>query len=238
MISSNKKRLIVEAIQLGLTNSLHYRNSREISYDNNPWNENLNFVYDSVMNLDGQENLVCFKFNRSSFYLVALFDKDSKTLLCICSDKKFATLFKRSHIDTIHYTDAFCQLSQDPDKTKQTCMFDEIEDKIESIQDLLKKITQNFGLTSEVKHFAILETKITHITAQLQDVKAIYLSKKYNIVNVDEEWRKYIPSNYDSINNSYIENVKERDNYTSYDYPLPIELKNNNANKNNSANKN
>ena len=226
MLAESKKKVIVEAIQLGLTNSLQYRNSREISYDNNPWNENLNFVYDSVMNLDGKENLVCFKFNRSGFYLVAIFDKDSKTLLCICSDKKFISLLKRNHISIIHYTDAFCQLSHDTDKNVQTSMFSEIEDKIDSIKTLLKKITQNFNLISEVKRFAIIETRINHKTSQLLNVRAIYLSKKYNVTSIDEEWRKYIPVDYDAFNNFSIANASN-DNNLSENYLSSLTLKEN-----------
>ena len=137
MLKLEKKNAIVKHIQDGLANASQNKKDRNISFNNNGWNDNLNYIFDSVMQLNGMFDLTCFKFNRSGFYMASIFDKESKTLISICSDKRITTLLSRSHIDTIHYTDAFCQLSKDIDPCQQMNLFGESEDKITSINSLL-----------------------------------------------------------------------------------------------------
>lgn len=219
-MKETSKEYLVEAIQLGLWNSQQNKIDRNIIFNNNAWNDNLNFIFDSVLKLNNQHNLVCFKFSRSGFELVAIFDKNTKTLFSICSENTLSRLLKQDHIDKIHYTHSFCQLSNDKNSIVQEKMFFVIEDNdtINSLNKLLDKITENFEYKNEVERYAIIETKINHKEMKLYNIRAVYLNKEYNISEIDDTWNKYIQTDYEEVfvNNGNIEaqeNEEEDDNY-------------------------
>ena len=122
MINGERKSLIVNAIQMGLWASAQNRADRKLLFNNNIWNDNLNYIFDSVIKLNGKNGLICFQFNRSGFHLVSIFDKESKTLFSICSGRTLNSLLNREYVDTIHYTDSLCQLSSDDNKHIQMKM--------------------------------------------------------------------------------------------------------------------
>ena len=222
MVRDETKSLIVNAIQTGLWSSAQNRVDRNLSFNNNIWNDNLNYIFDSVMKLDGKNGLTCFQFNRSGFHLVSIFDKESKTLFSICSERKLNTLLNRETVDTIHYTDSLCQLSSDANKLIQMKMdiIPDGEDKLESINELLEKITSNFEYRDQVERYCILETTINHNQMVLYAIRGVYLTKEYSISEIDESWNDYIQVVYgDTFSGvSFVE--QDSENQDSEDYQV------------------
>lgn len=213
MVREEVKSALVDAIQFGLILSKQNRQDRGLSINNNPWNENLNHIFDLVLKLNGKYELVCFKFNRSGYSLVAVYDKVSKTLFSILSENNLNSLLHKKIEDRIHYSHSFSQLSKEPIKCQQL-KFDNIipndSKKISDINDLLEKLTDEFEYKNQVERYCVLQTRINHKESLLFSVNAVYLTKNYNISETDNSWAKYISSNYndETAGNTFIEIVE------------------------------
>lgn len=214
MVREEVKSALVNAIQFGLILSKQNRQDRMLSVNNNPWNENLNHVFDLVLKLNGKYELVCFRFNRSGYSLVAIYDKVSKTLFSILSENNLNSLLHKKIEDRIHYSHSFSQLSKEPIKCEQLT-FDNIipsdSKKINDINDLLEKLTEGFEYKNQVERYCVLQTKINHKESILFNVSAVYLTKNYKISETDNSWTKYISSNYndETAGNTFIEIMED-----------------------------
>lgn len=230
MVREDIKKILVKAIQSGLYAAEDDRRNRDILYNNNPWNDNLNYIFHLIMSLDGKCGLCCFKFTRSSFSLVAVYDKESKTLFSLMSESNLNTLLHRPIEDSIHYSHSFSQLSKEPCKYEQMKMDNVISadsEKIESINNLLNKLTYEFEYKDKVERYCILQTKINHTESILFDIKAVYINKNYKISEIDNSWNKYISSNYGGLTISDYA-VETIENNIDEDEPInALSIKNN-----------
>lgn len=185
ILSSGKKKILVECIQNGLREFKSLNKAENLQEHNGLGLYATNYLFKHIGNVD-KSLFEVFEFKRGPYEFKFIFDKQSAAIITFMSKNVIRSLSNRKIVKHPHYNDAFVLYNdKNFEEPEQICMFENEDSDEDARKKILQDIQAKIG-ELDPKYHIIVVYDIVYREYKLKDVWAEMRSKHYFLIAMEK----------------------------------------------------